>query len=135
MAMGQSSSSDVLSDINVTPLVDVMLVLLVVMMVTASTVVTKSLAVDLPQGSTGASSVQQLTITITKDGDWLLSDQAVDAAGLRSATAKMQTQNSEVQALIAADAATRHERVVEVMDLLREQRVTRIAVGVTTQGD
>jgi len=122
---------DVLSDINMTPLVDVMLVLLVVMMVTASTVVTKSLSVDLPNGKTGQAQEQQLTVTLTKEGKCLIDDEPIDLDGLRARVRTKQKSGAELQALIAADGGALHERVVEVLDLLRDERVTRVAIGVT----
>lgn len=136
MAAGSSSqSSDVLSDINVTPLVDVMLVLLVVMMVTASTVVTRSLSVDLPKGATGSAERSSLTVTLTQAGQTLLDDRPVDSATLRNEIRARRAENSELQALIAADGVVQHQSVVAVLDLLRSERVTRVAVGVTPAGE
>lgn len=126
-----SQSTDVLSDINVTPLVDVMLVLLVVMMVTASTVVTRSLSVDLPKGATGSAERSAITVTLTQSGQTLLDDRPVDTATLRHEIRSRRAENSELQALIAADGVVQHQSVVAVLDLLRAERVTRVAVGVT----
>lgn len=135
MASNTTNDADVLSDINVTPLVDVMLVLLVVMMVTASTVVTKSMSVDLPRGTTGTSTPKSFTVTVKANGEWMLDDRSVDAALLRRALRKERARGSQIQALIAADGAARHRAVVEVLDLLRDERVERVAVGVSPAPD
>lgn len=132
--MAATQRDDVLADINMTPLVDVMLVLLVVMMVTASTVVTRSLSVELPAGKTGQVNHDQLTITLTRDGRCLLDEQRVSLDELRARVRQQQSGGTELQALIAADGGALHERVVEVLDLLRDERVTRVAIGVTEAG-
>jgi biopolymer transport protein ExbD len=131
MASKADDNSDILSDINVTPLVDVVLVLLVVMMVTASAVVTKAMSVDLPTGRTGSSTPQTLTVTVTETGAWLLDERPTDAASFRATLRQRLESGIEPQALIAAAGQARHQNVVEVLDLLREERITRVAVGVT----
>ncbi len=131
MASKTDDNGEVLSDINVTPLVDVMLVLLVVMMVTASAVVTKAMSVDLPTGRTGTSTPQSLTVTITEDGNWLLDERPTNAGDLRANLRERRQNGFEPQALIAAAGQARHQSVVEVLDLLREEQVTHVAVGVT----
>jgi biopolymer transport protein ExbD len=128
-----SSRDGALTDINVTPLVDVMLVLLVVMMVTASTIVTRSLSVDLPVGKTGTSTGSPLNVTVTKEGQLFLDDRPVNEKQLRLAARRLRAGNEQAQALIAADGRTPHARVVAVLDLLRDERVSRVAVGVVAE--
>jgi biopolymer transport protein ExbD len=128
-----SSRDGALTDINVTPLVDVMLVLLVVMMVTASTIVTRSLSVDLPVGKTGTSASSPLNVTVTKQGQLFLDDHPVNESELRLAARRLRAQNEQAQALIAADGRTPHARVVAVLDLLRDERVNHVAVGVVAE--
>jgi biopolymer transport protein ExbD len=131
--MAASNANGALTDINVTPLVDVMLVLLVVMMVTASTIVTRSLSVDLPVGKTGTKSGSPLHVTVTKEGTLLLDEQPVEENALRLAARRLRESDDQAQALIAADGGTPHARVVAVLDLLRDERVTRVAVGVVAE--
>jgi biopolymer transport protein ExbD len=133
--MAATQRDDVLADINMTPLVDVMLVLLVVMMVTASTVVTRSLAVELPAGKTGQVNPDQLTVTLTKDGNCLIDESPVSLDELRARVRSKKAESEDLQALIAADGGALHERVVEVLDLLRDERVTKVAIGVTEAGN
>jgi biopolymer transport protein ExbD len=132
---GNSASRELLSDINVTPLVDVVLVLLVVMMVTASTVVSQSMAVQLPKSSSGDKDTQELTVTITKTGAWLLNDHATDAEQLRAELRRRGAENGTLSVLIAADGAAQHANVVAVMDLLRSEQVVRVGVAVTAAGE
>lgn len=115
-----------LSDINVTPLVDIMLVLLVIMMVTASTVVSKALAVNLPEAKTGQSESTQLVVVVQPDGAWSVDDLGVDEAALATLVA----QSDRGPVLIAADGETRHKSVARLMDALNNLGVQRIAVGI-----
>lgn len=131
--MAASTAKSALTDINVTPLVDVMLVLLVVMMVTASTVVTRSLSVDLPVGKTGTNDGSPLHVSVTQEGTLLLDEQPVSDGELRLAARRLREGNDQAQALVAADGRTPHSRVVAVLDLLRDERVTRVAVGVVAE--
>ena len=80
MANGQERGDPtIISSINVTPLVDVVLVLLVILMVTAGYIVARSIPVDLPTGATGESTAAALAITID-------SERREDAPGERRAT-------------------------------------------------
>lgn len=132
---GNNASRELLSDINVTPLVDVVLVLLVVMMVTASTVVSQSMAVQLPKSSSGEKDAQELTVTITSTGAWLLNDHATDAEQLRAELRRRGAEHGTLSVLIAADGAAQHKSVVAVMDLLRSEQVVRVGVAVTAAGE
>jgi biopolymer transport protein ExbD len=133
MAASNSQRDDFMSDINVTPLVDVMLVLLVIMMVTASYVVTRALKVELPHASSGQSTETPMTIEVDARGAWHLDGKATDEAGLRAALATLRAKNREPSCVIAADGAAAHRNVVRVMDVLRSEAVTKVAIGVSPE--
>ena len=80
MAQAVSNDEELITGINVTPLVDVVLVLLIVLMVTASYMVSKSIPVDLPKGATGENVNRTLAFTITRQGAVLLDGSALDGA-------------------------------------------------------
>lgn len=121
---------ELLVGINVTPLVDVVLVLLVVLMVTASYVVTHSLPLDLPKAKSGTAQSGILHVSIEKDGRVHLEDRLVSDAELRAAAQRAVSEDSESRALIAADGSTQHRSVVHVVDLLRESGVDHFAINV-----
>ncbi len=131
MAAGSRNEDDFISQINVTPLVDVMLVLLVVMMVTASTVVAQALDVQLPQGSTGAAATEPLVLQIDVAGVVRLDGNTVSDAALQRLAAERVARDADQHALVAADGAVAHKHVVHVMDVLREQGLTQVAIAVT----
>jgi biopolymer transport protein ExbD len=116
--------------INVTPLVDVVLVLLVILMVTASYVVSKSIAVELPRGATGETLATTLAITIDADGRVFLDGRRIREPELRAQARSARTRDADARAVIAADGATQHQHVVRIIDLMRQEKVFRFAVNV-----
>ena len=131
MANSDSNADDsMISGINVTPLVDVVLVLLVVLMVTATYLAARTIPVDLPKGATGEPTGVTLAITVDEQGRTFLDGSDVSEDALRSRIRSARAANAEVRAVIAADRDTRHKNVVGVIDLLRQERVNRFAINV-----
>jgi len=122
-------SSDVMSQINVTPLVDVLLVLLLVLMVSASAAVARALDVHLPAAASGETQSSTLTLRIDRDGQCWLEDERLGAAGLRERLSALGAPE-RLSVVIAADGATAHRHVIEVMDVLRAQHVKDVAFAV-----
>ncbi len=130
MASSSDSSEEMISGINITPLVDVVLVLLVVLMVTASYLASHAIPVDLPKGATGEATSTVLGVSITRDGEMYLDGRRVDDREFREQVRGARQATSEVRAVIAADGSAAHRHVVHVIDLLRLERVTRFALNV-----
>lgn len=116
--------------INVTPLVDVVLVLLVVLMVTAGYIVSKSIPVDLPKGATGESTGTTLAISVDRKGHTYLEGQEIKGDRLRQRIRETKARDADIRAVIAADGGTSHRNVVSVIDLLRQEGVSRFAINV-----
>jgi biopolymer transport protein ExbD len=125
-----SSSDESITGINVTPLVDVVLVLLVVLMVTATYLASRAIPVDLPKGQTGEATSAPLTVSLTKTGELYLDGVLTSEQALRDKLAAARRLNHELRAVIAADGAVPHRRVVGVIDLLRQEQVERFAINV-----
>jgi len=125
-----SSSDESITGINVTPLVDVVLVLLVVLMVTATYLASRAIPVDLPKGKTGEATTAPLTVSLTKAGALYLDGTPASEAELRQRVATARRADPEVRAVIAADGAVPHRRVVGVIDLLRQEHVDHFAINV-----
>src|SRR5579863_8646009 len=129
------SSEDVdaeITGINVTPLVDITLVLLIIFMVTAKIIVSQSVPLDLPKAATGTDVQTVFSIVMASNGSAQVDSRPIpndDAilAIARDAHAK----NAELRAVIKADAAVPHGRVIHVLDLLKQAGVAKIAFGVT----
>jgi biopolymer transport protein ExbD len=130
MAATEDNGEVTITGINVTPLVDVVLVLLVVLMVTAGYIVAKTIPVDLPKGATGESTNVTLAITVDAKGQTYLDAEPMSVEQLRKRVADAQSRDPETRAVIAADGATPHRYVVGVIDLLRQAGVNRFAINV-----
>lgn len=130
MAIVTQGDDDLITGINVTPLVDIVLVLLVVLMVTASYVATRTVPVDLPRAATGESTPTTLVVSITADGALYVDAEPATDEELAARVAAAHRADPKVRAVIAADGGTPHRSVVRVIDILRRQQVTRFAINV-----
>jgi biopolymer transport protein ExbD len=125
----QSSDDDLITAINVTPLVDIVLVLLIILMVTASYIVNKSINVDLPKATTGEATTSSLSISIDVDGKLYLDGVENTEPKMQAAIRKAFAENNDVKAIISADGRVRHAQVVRMIDMLRREHVTKFAIN------
>lgn len=120
-----------ITDINVTPMVDILLVLLVIFMVTATYIVRDSLEVKLPEASTGEpKKVTILALTLDAKGVLALNGQAVTEAEVRAFIAQYKAKGKRLEAIIAADKDVSHGKVVRLIDLVRKEGVIKFAINV-----
>ena len=130
MAAFSQNSDEEIVGINVTPLVDVVLVLLVVLMVTAGYIASKAIPVDLPKAASGEAMPQTLALSIDQHGAMYLDGKVLDAVAVRQRVAAAKQKDPGVRAVIAADGRARHHQVVRLIDLLRMEQVTEFALDV-----
>ena len=133
MGAKQNQDDDIIADINVTPLVDVMLVLLVIFMVTATYIVAQSIPVDLPEAGTGEDIVTTFAITITADGTFYLDGAPATDETIRVAIDKAKANNEDIRVIIAADKNVSHGVFVHAIDLVRKQGVSKFAINIDAQ--
>ena len=139
MAGGSLDQDDSeITGINVTPLVDVMLVLLIVFMVTSTYIVQQSIQVQLPKADTGENTpkAKNLAFVIDKSGAIFLDGKSIK---LEDIAARVQAEkaadvNVQLQALVAADKETPHGYVVGLIDAVRRQGITDLAINVENSG-
>ena len=124
--------NETITGINVTPLVDIMLVLLIIFMVTAKLIVSKSVPLDLPKAASGSDIQTVFSIVLASDGTTQIDSKTVagDDTILAQARAARE-KNPELRAIIKADAVVPHGRVIHVLDLLKQAQVAKIAFGVS----
>lgn len=123
--------SGIISSINITPFVDVVLVLLVIFMVTAPMLVKDILEIKLPKTLSGdGKMLQTLGVAVNKDGNILLNGQITDEEGLRVAAKEALSKDADSQAIISADIEAAYGKVVRVIDLLKTSGVERFAVQI-----
>jgi biopolymer transport protein TolR len=116
--------------INVTPLVDVMLVLLVIFVVTAKIIVTPAVPLDLPHAAHGEEVQVVLSIILPVRGPMLVNGAAVtDDADFASHARAAFAGNPDLRAVIQADGEVPHRKVVHLLDELKGVGITRVAFG------
>ena len=131
MAAATQDHDDEITTINVTPLVDVTLVLLIIFMVTATYVVKQAIEVDLPRAASGGEIVgPTLAFALDRDGRLFLDGAPASPEGARAAVRAAVARSAEARAIISADRAVSHGRVVELIDLVKREGLTRFALDV-----
>jgi biopolymer transport protein ExbD len=119
---------DAITGINVTPLVDVTLVLLIIFMVTAKLIAGQGIPLDLPKAATAGATQTTLTIAIDREGKVLANGQPISDDGALQARARQALkQNPELRTVVSASAAASHGNVMHVVDTVREAGIVKIA--------
>jgi biopolymer transport protein ExbD len=117
--------------INVTPMVDIVLVLLVIMMVSANFIVSQTMNVDLPKASNGDRATPSVAIvTIAASGDYGWNDKPVTEPELSTKLTAAQAENPDVNVVVSGDTKAQHGRVVHVLDLAKGAGITHFAIAV-----
>jgi biopolymer transport protein TolR len=133
MAIQRKHKKRLMSEINVVPYIDVMLVLLVIFMITAP-LLTPGVKVELPQATAkplDADDKETLVVTISKTGKYYLDDRKIKPKALRIKIGKIMELRPQTPVLIRGDSGVAYGRVVEAMTLLQEAGVP--SVGLITQ--
>ena len=133
---GRGKRGGMIVGINVTPMVDVVLVLLVIMMVSATYIVSQSMRVDLPNTATSDGSAASLAaVSIAADGSMQFNGDAVDEPALVARLREVRARDAELTLIVSADRAAAHGAVVHVLDLARSERITSFAVQVERRAE
>jgi biopolymer transport protein ExbD len=124
-----------ITDINVTPLVDIMLVLLIIFMLTAHLIAKQAIEVQLPKAAQStAVEVTTLAITLTPEGRMYLNGVETPPATLRETIKVAVAKDAKTQVIIAGDKNVSHGRVVWVLDLVKSLGVTSFAIQIDPAG-
>jgi len=149
MALGKVPGTEddtddgVFAEINITPLTDIFLVLLIIFMVTSSVIVNQGagaakagLKVNLPKGSAAdvMPASTDLSVAVLSDGRVVLSGNVVTTDELKKALDGARTKNPNTLVVIQADEGVAHGRVVEVMELAKGAGLAQLAIGVREAG-
>ncbi|MEK2689810.1 ExbD/TolR family protein [Bdellovibrio sp. GT3] len=131
MAMKNGENNEAIADINVVPLVDIILVVLIIFMVTAPMFIKPSINVNLPKAASGDQTApSKLNISLTADGRINLNGAFVDEATVKAKAMEEVTKNTEVQAIISADKDVPHGKVVGLLDIVKGAGVKKFAISI-----
>ncbi|MEO7094658.1 MAG: biopolymer transporter ExbD [Polyangiales bacterium] len=131
MAGGARHDDDVIAGINVTPLVDITLVLLIIFMVTAKIIVSQAIPLDLPKAQTSGDQQVVFAVTIDKDGHVLADKRPMTSDDeLKKAAADALAKDKDLRTVIQASAQVPHGTVIHVLDELRQAGITKIGFAV-----
>ena len=131
MAMKTPYDDEPLSEINVVPLVDIILVVLIIFMVTAPMFIKPTINVNLPKAASGDQTTpSKLNIALTADGRINLNGNFTDEAQVSQRAAEELSKNPEVQAIISADKDVAHGRVVAILDVVKSVGVKKFAISI-----
>jgi biopolymer transport protein ExbD len=132
--MASSSNDDddgIISGINVTPLVDVTLVLLIVFMVTAKIIVSQGMPMDLPKAASGEEVQNVFSVELTTDGKVRVdSTQVASDEAIADLAKQAKARNKDMRVVIRADKKVEHGRVIRVLDILKQAGLSKFAFGV-----
>jgi len=133
---GEAQGGGIFSDINITPLTDIFLVLLIIFMVTTTFIAEAGgqnggIKVQLPRGgqADAVKEVHDLAVAVLGDGRVVVGGKVVDEEQLKAVLARTHGENADTLVLIQADEGVAHGRVVGVMDLARRAGLARLAIA------
>lgn len=131
MAAQQNNSDDEISNINITPMVDVILVLLVIFMVTANFLKKDSININLPKvAATDPNVAESLQVALTKDGKLLLEGQPTEIPAMVKRLERDSKIRPNMRLTLSADESLPYGRIASLMGQIRKAGVTRIALSV-----
>jgi len=137
MRRRSGASSELITKVNVTPIIDVALVLVIILLVTAPMMSVSDLPVQLPEARTReAEDERNVSVTIGTDGKMAVDDRQVAAASLGAAVAERLAQpgNDGVLVVVRADTATPYSEVRRALDVIRHAGAKRIAIATRQKG-
>jgi len=123
--------------VDITPLVDVVFLMLIFFMVSTSFNVASSLKLELPSSKTSAqeTDVKQVTVSINAKGELFVQNEMVEDDKLRSRILNFTKGDTNKPVVVRADADARHKRVVLVLDTLRDLGISKVGIATIPAGE
>jgi biopolymer transport protein ExbD len=137
MAGGASDDKGEIYSINVTPLVDITLVLLIIMMVTAKIIVSQGMPMEVPKATKTTDELPKLfSVNMTADGKTTVNEQDVpnEKAFFKKAV-EAKKEKDDIRAVIRAEKKVHHGRVIRALDLLKQAGIGKVAFAPPPNGD
>jgi biopolymer transport protein ExbD len=134
-APSSNGNGTIITGINVTPLVDLTLVLLIIFIVTARMIVTPAVPLELPRASQSEELQRVFSVTVPPHGPTLVDGQPASDDHLMRLAREALARDPALRAVIDADGEIPHRRVMRTLDLLKRAGIARIAFGVRPVDD
>jgi len=129
-----SSEGGVMSEINITPFTDVVLVLLIIFMITSPAIISGGMSIKLPKAAASSHTAsQKITVTLNIQKKMFLNGQEVNDEQLPVRLNALFYQNAEKQVIVNADYRLTHGWVVHVFDLIKSAGADKILIGTGTE--
>lgn len=120
-----------ISDINIVPFVDIILVVLIIFMVTTPFIMKPSIMVNLPKAGSGEDTTpSELSITISADGSLALNGKSTTSDAISAYSQELAAKRPDVQAIISADKDVSHGKVVGIIDAVKSGGVKKFAITI-----
>ncbi len=119
----------IVAEINITPLTDVFLVLLIIFMVTTSVVASQSKQVDLPGAEVSDTTPKGITVTVSPDGEILVDDRPTSEENLYATLEAALANSREKLVILRGDRQVRLGKAVTILDLAQKAGATGIALA------
>ena len=134
--MGGGGRAKTIAAINVTPLVDVVLVLLVILMVASTYIVAQTLKVQLPRAkSTDGTADKPTKVEILKNGSLRWNEEPIQESALAGKLKEAVEADAEMSLVVSADREVQHGNAVHVLDMAKLAGVTKFAINVQQSGE
>ncbi len=131
MAGFSGEDDDIIAGINITPLVDIILVVLIIFMVTTSYIVKAQIEIDLPKAASGQSEVQEtVALQVMADGTFHMNGKASTLEKIGEWAVDAKKRNPEIRAIIAADKRVQYEKVVDLIDTIKVNGIEKFALNI-----
>lgn len=131
MAGGAGGDEDMITGINITPLVDIILVVLIIFMVTATSIVKAQIGVDLPSAASGKTEMKTtLTFKVTSTGEYLYDTKPVTIEQIAQEVRAQKAKDKDTRAVIAADKGVEYGKVVELIDTVKINGIEKFALNI-----
>jgi biopolymer transport protein ExbD len=125
----EAEGGDIVAEINVTPLTDIFLVLLIIFMVTSTALMQQGTPVNLPRAGSGGSEPSGILVTATADQRVEVNGRQVGMEGLRQALTELIEQTGDSTVILQGDRSVVLERAVQIMSVAKEAGATKISIA------
>lgn len=119
----------IVSEINITPLTDIFLVLLIIFMVTSAAMVESGAKISLPEVESTASQPREITITVTPQNDVFVNSQLTPYEGLEEAIRQLVTARPDIPVVLEGDREVLFGQAVKILSLAQRAGATQIAIA------